>query len=100
MSDFVDKCCFHCYEKVQTTREKEEDSPGKTMPCRHTEDVCQRCLQKVQTTTEDSPPPKPVVPPEKPKARQNSIFVDFYFLVIQGAMTYFAAKNFLKNILH
>jgi len=48
------ECCIHCQEKVDK-QQKQDMQEKQDSTCKHAEDVCQDCLEKVQTTTEDSP---------------------------------------------
>jgi len=71
------------------------------MPCKHAEDVCQDCLEKVHTTTEDAPPTKRS-PTEKektmtPREKRNYFLFESAILAALGAGAYLNTKFFLKT---
>jgi len=68
------------------------------MSCKHAEEVCQDCLEKVHTTKEDAPPKRS--PPEKtmtPGQKRKYILLDSALLAAFGAAAYFNTKLFLKT---
>jgi len=70
-------------EKDRKMREERKMQEKQDSTCKHTEDVCQHCLEKVETTKEDSPPPKQTLPFGSKLLLTSAVSA---FLVASGAL--------------